>query len=83
MYFFGAEVVPCSIYEVQVVDSSCTNLGDKNCYSNILEIRTALHGDVWSSFGSVNFTDIGRVVGAFKSLAYQEVGPSACVDACE
>lgn len=122
LYAFGAEIVPCSQYEVQVISATCLDMNDATCFSDPLTVRTGKWGDVSDPFGGsgqpnftdigkvvdkfkglfpplkvqgmlrgnvppagapVSFTDIGRVVGAFKSIAYPEVGPSACVEACE
>ncbi|MCH7884562.1 MAG: hypothetical protein IIC01_04865, partial [Planctomycetes bacterium] len=63
-------VVPCSIHEVQQATQSCVDSASEDCFSDPLEVRTALWGDIWEPFGSVNFTDIGKQVNAFKSIPY-------------
>ena len=40
-----------------------------------MEIRTGLWGDVWPPFGDVSFTDIGKVVEAFKGISFDEGPP--------
>ncbi len=37
---------------------------------------SALWGDVWPPFGGVSFTDIGKIVDAFKSLLFIPGDPS-------
>ena len=70
IYYYGAEVVPCSIHAVQQATQSCVDSASKGCFSDPLEVGTALWGDIWEPFGSVNFTDIGQEVNAFKSIPY-------------
>ena len=70
LHVFGAEVVPCSQYLVQLVDDSCPDLEDESCYSDPLTLHTAKWGDVTLPMGGrwqPNFTDIGYVVGSFKA----------------
>lgn len=50
VHAFGSEVVPDSIYEIQMVDSTCPDLNDPSCYSAILEVRTGRWGDVIEPF---------------------------------
>ena len=72
IYYYGVEVFPCSVHEVQQGTQS-------GVYSTpALVVRTALWGDIWPPFGGggqPNFTDIGEVVDAFKTIAYAEDGP--------
>ncbi len=70
IYFYGAEVVPCSRLAAQQGTQKCFQLAREECLSDPLEIRTALWGDVWPPFGQVNFTDIGQVVDAWKSISF-------------
>ena len=70
IYYYGAEVVPCSIHAVQQATQSCVDSANEACFSDPLEVRTALWGDLWSPFGSVNFTDIGKQIDAFKSIPF-------------
>ena len=44
----------------------------ENCFTELLDVTTALWGDVWEPFGNVNFTDIGKVVDKFKGIPYLE-----------
>ncbi|MCH7840834.1 MAG: hypothetical protein IID38_11450, partial [Planctomycetes bacterium] len=76
IYYYGAEVVPCSIHAVQQATQSCVESGSEDCFSDPLEIRTALFGDVWPAFGSVNFFDINRVLEAFRSVPFDPGDPS-------
>ncbi|MCH7884852.1 MAG: S8 family serine peptidase [Planctomycetes bacterium] len=77
IYFFGAEVMPCSRYEAQQATENCINFDSEDCFSPPLEIKTALWGDVWPPFGDVSFTDIGKIVDAFKSIPFVEGNPPA------
>jgi len=43
---FGREIIPSSIYDVQVVGDDCLDLNDPNCYSAPLDIKTGRWGDV-------------------------------------
>ncbi|MCH7884064.1 MAG: hypothetical protein IIC01_02340 [Planctomycetes bacterium] len=70
IYFYGAEVVPCSVYEAQHATQPCVQSKIASCFSEPLEIRTSLWGDVWPPFGTINFTDISKVVEAFKSIPF-------------
>jgi hypothetical protein len=76
VHLYGAEVVPCSVYEVQhVLQGCCSDLEDEACYSPPLVIKTARWGDVWFPYsyeeqGQPNFQDIGAVVNAYKGVAY-------------
>ena len=75
IYYYGAEVVPCSIHEVQQATQTCVESASELCFSDPLEIRTALWGDVWPPFGDIDFTDIGKMVEAFKGIAFVEGKP--------
>jgi hypothetical protein len=70
VFFFGAEVVPCSVYEV----SQCTDPLDETSCSEPLLVRTSRTGDSWPPFapapGQPSFTDIGATVNKFKSLDF-------------
>ena len=67
IYYYGAEVVPCSIYAVQQATQLCVDSANEECFSEALEVRTAVWADVTGD-GLVNFTDIGDEVRAFKSI---------------
>jgi len=75
IYYYGAEVVPCSIHAVQQATQSCVDSANEDCFSDPLEVRTALWGDIWPPFGDVSFTDIGKMVDAFKGIAFVEGNP--------
>ena len=67
----GAAVVPCSAYEVQYVDASCTDLNDEECYTYPLYVQTAKSGDIVSPYGFTgqpNFNDIAAAVACFKAI---------------
>ena len=69
IYYYGVEVFPCSVHEVQQGTSS-------GVYSSpALVVRTALWGDIWPPFGDVSFTDIGKMVEAFKSIPFVDGPP--------
>ncbi len=40
--------------------------------------RSMLRDNEGAPGGDINFTDIGRTVDAFKTIAYPEAGPIAC-----
>ena len=40
--------------------------------------RSMLRNNEGAPGASINFNDIGKVVEAFKTIAYSEAGPSAC-----
>ena len=66
---YGASILPCSKYEVQLVGDTCPDLADESCYSAPLTVRTALWGDVRSLTGGAaqpNFIDIGFIVDAYQ-----------------
>ena len=67
IYYYGVEVFPCSVHEVQQSTQS-------GVYSSPpLVVETALWGDVWPPFGGAgqpNFTDISKIVEAFKSIPF-------------
>ena len=75
IYYYGAEVVPCSVHEAQQATQTCVESASEQCFSDPLEIRTALWGDIWPPFGDVSFTDIGKMVEAFKGIAFVEGDP--------
>ncbi len=80
MHAFGAEIVPCSTYELQAVDVSCPDLSNDGCFSPALTIDTAKWGDVWEPFDGAsqpNFTDIGKVVDKFKGIPYDPGPPES------
>ena len=69
LHVFGPEILPCSQYEVQLVDVSCEDLSDENCYSEALTIHTGKWGDVVPNLGGrtqPNFMDIAAEVDKFK-----------------
>lgn len=69
IYYYGVEVFPCSVHEVQQGTQS-------GVYSSpALVVKTALWGDVWPPFEVVSFTDIGKVVDAFKSISFVPGNP--------
>jgi len=47
VYYYGAEVVPCSIHAVQQATQSCVDSANEDCFSDPLEVRTAKWGDIW------------------------------------
>jgi hypothetical protein len=66
---YGASILPCSKYEVQLVADTCPDLGDESCYSAPLTVRTALWGDVrplTGGAGQPDFLDIGFIVQAYQ-----------------
>ena len=74
---YGAEIVPCSVYELQVVDFSCARLLDEGCFSDVFVVETGKWGDVWEPLGGVeqpSFIDIGKLVEKFKGIPYH-AGP--------
>ncbi len=42
------------------------------------KVRAMLRGNSAPFDSTINFTDIGNVVNAFKTIAYAEDGPTAC-----
>ncbi len=46
----GDVIVPSSHYEIQMVDQSCADLNDSNCYSDPLIVSTGKWGDVSEPF---------------------------------
>lgn len=50
VHTYGAAIVPGSQYDIQLVDASCTDLSDLNCYTNSLSVRTGHWGDVIEPF---------------------------------
>jgi hypothetical protein len=80
LHIYGAEVVPCSEYEVQVLDRCCVDLEDEGCYTTILTIATSEWGDTWLPqrvVGQPNFVDIGKVVEKYKNYAFDPGPPLA------
>ncbi len=76
IYYYGNKVLPCSVYDVQQGTQTCVeSAAPEGCLSTPLVVKTALWGDVWEPFGNVNFTDIGQVVDAWKSISFVEAGP--------
>src|SRR3989344_7350347 len=68
----GAEIVPSSIYEVQMINQGC-NVGDSSCYSPSLIVNTSRWGDVELPFNpptseQPNVIDIASVVNKLKGL---------------
>ena len=69
IYYYGVEVFPCSVHDVQ----QGTQAG---VYSSpALVVKTALWGDIWPPFGDVSFTDIGKMVDAFKHIPFVPGNP--------
>ena len=69
IYYYGVEVFPCSVHDVQ----QGTQAG---VYSSpALVVKTALWGDIWPPFGDVSFTDIGKMVEAFKHIPFVPGNP--------
>ncbi|MCH7884391.1 MAG: hypothetical protein IIC01_03990 [Planctomycetes bacterium] len=71
LHVYGAEIVPCSQYEVELVEFGCAETSNEEaCFSTPLTVRTGKWGDVTAPFypssGQPNFTDIGAVVAKFK-----------------
>ena len=79
IHLFGAAVIPCSVYEVQIVAEDCPDLDDETCYSTVLTVPTAKWGDVITPFGGAepNFPDINEVVEKFKGIAFDPAPPPA------
>lgn len=79
----GSAVVPSSVYEVQYVDDTCTDLDDSGCYSDPIVITTSRWGDVVAPFAEYvggtqpNFADITELLIKFKGLATALVMPRA------
>jgi hypothetical protein len=69
----GPDVVPGpSEYIVQVVDSSCEDLTEEECYSDPVTVPTQKWGDVVTPFGGgsqPNFGDVSAVLDKFRSLS--------------
>lgn len=80
IHAYGAELVPCSVYELQFTPAGCDDLNDEGCYSPPLEVRTGKLGDVWASFGGIsepNFADIGKVVEKYKGVPFDPGPPES------
>jgi hypothetical protein len=67
IHAYGAEVFPCSTYELEVVDISCPDLDSPSCYSAGLTANTAPWGDLVAPYDLVSFLDIGATVNCYKS----------------
>jgi len=71
IHVFGAGVIPGAVYEVQTVDTSCTDLNDPTCFSAPLVVQTGKWGDIvewiWYPGGPMqpDFQDIAAVVRSF------------------
>jgi hypothetical protein len=68
LFVYGAEIVPCSRYEVQLVRADCDDPDSADCSSPPLHVETAEWGDVVPDAGTVQptFRDISAVVEKFK-----------------
>jgi len=80
LYLYGAEVLPCSAYEVQFIDGGCP-IDDEECYSEPIKLRTTRWGNVVRPFygaGSPqpNFWDIVGVVNRYRYSASSCTVPS-------
>jgi hypothetical protein len=75
IYWFGSEVVPCSVYEVSVCNDP---LNEATCSDPIL-IFTSRSGDSWPSFapapGNPGFLDINAEVNKFKGIPFVPGAP--------
>lgn len=73
LYVYGPEVVPSSVYDVQMVSQDCGNEGAQGV-SVPLTLTTSRWGDLVPPFSSLselgqpNFTDINAAVDSFKSI---------------
>lgn len=70
LHVYGAEVVPGSMYEVQVIHETCMDvLEDDSFYSLPLSIPTAKWGDIIAPFNSAqpNINDVLALVGKWLS----------------
>ncbi len=73
IHIAGAEILPSSKYDVQLIDQACEVSVELN-YSPALTIQTARHGDVASAFNPPSTTtqpdglDVSGVVDKFKGL---------------
>jgi len=83
LHVSGSEVVPSSVYEVQVVDDTCADLNDPGCYSAPFTVWTVRWGDVFEPYaeytggGQPNFGDISRIVSKFQGVAGAVTVPRA------
>ncbi len=61
---YGSDIVPESVYNIQLVDETCTDLDDPTCYSLPQSITTATWGDVIAPFSasSLQQPDIADVL---------------------
>lgn len=73
LHVYGPEVVPSSVYDVQMVSQDCGNEGTQEV-SILLTLTTSRWGDLVPPFsspselGQPNFTDIGAAVESFKNI---------------
>ena len=69
------------------VDANSTDIGMMvERFKSVIpptKVQAMLRGNVIPAKSAINVTDIGRVVDGFKSIAYRQVGPSACIEDCE
>jgi hypothetical protein len=76
LHIYGPEIMPFSNYDVQLVHEECAEgLSDPSVYSSVLNVPTAVWGDVAPPFGTAsdpdnqpNFIDIAGVVERFRDL---------------
>jgi hypothetical protein len=75
IFFFGSEVVPCSVYEIDL----CTDPADEQtCTGSPLTYITSLNGDCWVPFGTAgqpNFRDINAVVYKYAAIGFDPGDP--------
>lgn len=67
LHVFGDAILPSSSYEIQMVDQSCADLNDSNCYSDPLIVTTGKWGDVSAPFAQnapsqPNISDVLAIV---------------------
>ncbi len=67
LHIFGDAILPSSSYEIQMVDQSCADLNDSNCYSDPLIVTTGKWGDVSAPFAQnapsqPNISDVLAIV---------------------
>lgn len=74
---YGAEVVPDSIYSLQIVDEECADsLDEEECYSDPLVMTTGRHADMFPPYqdpngptpSQPNVIDLGHVVDQVKGI---------------
>ncbi len=59
IYVYGAEIIPNSLYQIQAVHQSCTDLNDPSCYSAPFILPTAKWGDVVAPYASLTVAQPG------------------------